>query len=130
MMKRTKQNTVQSDATAPRDENRPWRITAKPPVARTIAHHGLSNPHLVPTLKAILDKLKYDPFQYPTKEGPLDDLRGAPLHFRKVKYRLLFQILKKERVVRLLVLEERKSNRVYKRARRVKDGLTASDVEI
>lgn len=84
----------------------------------------------MPTLREILNGLRDNPFQYPTKEGPLSDLRGVDLHFNGVKYRLLYQIFKSERVVRLIVLDERESDRVYKNAQRAKGGSRDGDMEI
>jgi mRNA-degrading endonuclease RelE of RelBE toxin-antitoxin system len=116
--------------TAQRVENRPWHITAKREVGKTIAHYGLKNPAFVPTLEEILDNLRANPYQYATKEGPLADLRGADLHFEGQKYRLLYQIFKEQHVVRLVVLDARKSNTVYRKAKRVKGGQLDSDMKI
>lgn len=58
------------------------------------------------------------------------DLRGVDLHFNRQKYRLLYQIFKNDHRVRLIVLDERKSDRVYTRAKRIKGGSTDADVVI
>jgi hypothetical protein len=63
--------------------------------------------------------LRANPFQYPTKEGALANTRGVDLHFRGQKYRLGYQIYRQYHMVLLIVLDERKSGRVYRRAKKL-----------
>jgi len=81
-------------------------------------------------LGEILYGLRSNPFQYPTKQGALAGVRGVDLHFQGQKYRLLYQIYRREHIVRLVVLDERKSDRVYRRAKNLLSGSLADDVDI
>jgi mRNA-degrading endonuclease RelE of RelBE toxin-antitoxin system len=52
------------------------------------------------------------------------------LRFKGIPYRLLYQIFRREHIVRLIALDERKSDRVYRRAANLLGGSLAADVEI
>ena len=113
--------------TARADENRTWQVVAVPEVAKTIAHHGLDDPDYTPRLRDLVAKLRADPFQFPSKEGPIAGLRGAPLHYKGTRYRLVYRILKDVHRVRLLALDTRSSSRAYTKAERKLKSEPASD---
>lgn len=65
----------------------------------------LKNTDLAPKAKKLLELLKTDPFQTPpTFEKLLGDLEGAYSRRINIQHRLVYQVLKKERVVKVLRL--------------------------
>lgn len=65
----------------------------------------LKNTDLAPKAKKLLELLKEDPYQTPpTFEKLLGELEGAYSRRINIQHRLVYQVLKKERVVKVLRL--------------------------
>jgi len=68
--------------------------------AKKLAHSGLKHP-----AQSLLDILQRDPFQNPPPyEKLVGDLSGAYSRRINIQHRLVYQVLQKERVVKILRL--------------------------
>lgn len=64
---------------------------------------NISSAGLRPKVEALLDILRKDPFQkYPPYEKLVGDLEGAFSRRINIQHRLVYQVLKKERAVKIL----------------------------
>lgn len=79
----------------------PWRLVFTPQAAKDAKK--LKRSGLKPKAEALLDILGRDPFQSPPPfEKLLGDLAGAYSRRINIHHRLVYQILQRERVVKIL----------------------------
>ena len=79
----------------------PWRLVFTPQAAKDAKK--LKRSGLKPKAEALLDILERDPFQSPPPfEKLLGDLAGAYSRRINIHHRLVYQILQRERVVKVL----------------------------
>jgi hypothetical protein len=55
-----------------------------------------------PTLRELLEALRDDPLQFPTKRGKLKNARSASLRFAATSWRLVFDVNVSQHLVRVL----------------------------
>lgn len=80
---------------------RAWRIVFTPQAARDAKK--LSRSGIKPKAEALLDILRGDPFQSPLPfEKLLGDLAGAFSRRINIQHRLLYQVLRRERTVKVI----------------------------
>ncbi len=78
-----------------------WRIVFTPQAAKDAKK--LSRSGLKPKAEALLDILRSDPFHSPPPfEKLLGDLTGAFSRRINIQHRLVYQVLKRERIVKVL----------------------------
>ena len=78
-----------------------WRIVFTPQAAKDAKK--LRRSGLKPKAEALLDILRGDPFQSPPPfEKLVGDLAGACSRRINIQHRLVYQVLKRERVVKVL----------------------------
>lgn len=80
---------------------KPWRLVFTPQAARDAKK--LKRSGLKPKAEALLDILQRDPFQSPPPfEKLVGDLTGACSRRINIHHRLVYQILQRERVVKVI----------------------------
>jgi len=78
-----------------------WRIVFTPQAAKDAKKLKRSN--LRPKAEALLDILRHDPFQSPPPfEKLTGDLTGAFSRRINIHHRLVYQVLRRERIVKVL----------------------------
>ena len=86
------------EATGPR----PWAVEFAASAAREIRGYGLDDPRFRPTLRELLEALKKNPLQFPTKRGKLKGARAAGLRFAGASWRVVFVVSVSQHRVRIL----------------------------
>ncbi len=80
---------------------KPWRLVFTPQAAKDAKK--LARSRLEPKAEALLEVLRKDPFQSPPPfEKLLGDLDGAYSRRINIHHRLVYQVLKRERTVKVL----------------------------
>ena len=80
---------------------KPWRLVFTPQAAKDA--RKLKRSGLKPKAEALLDILQRDPFQSPPPfEKLVGDLAGAYSRRINIHHRLVYQILRRERVVKII----------------------------
>ncbi len=93
----------------------PWHVVYHREALKSFAALGALSPKNPPLLKALEDALKSDPYQFPSKTGPLKGTRAAPFTMQGVAYRMVYVIDKVTRTVRVGSVETH--DRAYRQAR-------------
>ena len=81
---------------------RPWAVEFGTGAAREIRGYGLDDARFRPTLRELLNRLKQNPLQFPTKRGKLKGARAAGLRFAGVSWRVVFIVNISQHRVRVL----------------------------
>lgn len=81
---------------------RPWAVGFGTSAARDVRGYGLDDPRFRPTLRELVEALKQNPLQFPTKRGKLKHARAASLKFGGSSWRLVFAVSMTEHRVRIL----------------------------
>lgn len=79
-----------------------WSVEFATSAAREIRGYGLDDARFRPTLRELVDALKCDPLQFPTKRGKLKNARAASLKFGSSTWRAVFVVNVAEHTVRVL----------------------------
>lgn len=82
--------------------SRPWVVEFASSAAREIRGFGLDDERFRPSLRELLEALKENPLQFPTKRGKLKGARAASLRFAATSWRLVFVVNVSQRRVRVL----------------------------
>jgi mRNA-degrading endonuclease RelE of RelBE toxin-antitoxin system len=70
-----------------------WSVKLHRVVDRDLRRLGLDNPDFQPTIAELLEALRTNPFQFPTKQrGKLAGTRAADLTFRGRTWRMVFDV--------------------------------------
>ena len=81
--------------------SKPWRLVFTPQAAKDAKK--LSRSGLKPKAQILLDVLRADPFQSPPPfEKLVGDLSGAFSRRINIHHRLVYQVLRRERIVKVL----------------------------
>lgn len=95
---------------------RRWAVEFASSAAREIRGYGLDDSRFRPTLRELLEALKQNPLQFPTKRGKLKGARAASLRFAATSWRLVFVVNLSQRRVRVLSIAPHDA--AYDRAQR------------
>jgi len=79
-----------------------WQVQFETGAARDVRGYDLDDPRFRPTVRALVEDLKRDPFSFPKKRGKLKNARAASLRFANVAWRVVFTINESRRLVRIL----------------------------
>jgi mRNA-degrading endonuclease RelE of RelBE toxin-antitoxin system len=79
-----------------------WIVEFATSAAREIRGYGLDDTRFRPTLRELVESLKRNPLQFPTKRGKLKNARAANVRFGSNSWRLVFVVSIAERRVRVL----------------------------
>jgi mRNA-degrading endonuclease RelE of RelBE toxin-antitoxin system len=112
----TKRTKHAKRATAAPVANAPWGVKLHPEVGKDVTDYGLADPAFSPTLGELLKELETNPKQFPKKKGKLKNTRAAPLKFKNVSYRAVFDLDETTREVFVFSLDPH--DQAYARASR------------
>ncbi len=81
---------------------KPWSVEIGTSAARDVRGYGLDDTRFRPTLRELVEALKRNPLQFPTKRGKLKNARAAGLKFGSSTWRIVFVVNVAEHAVRIL----------------------------
>jgi mRNA-degrading endonuclease RelE of RelBE toxin-antitoxin system len=79
-----------------------WSVEFATSAARELRAYRLDDARFRPTLHELIETLKHNPLQFPTKRGKLENARAASLKFASSTWRLVFIVSVAEHSVRIL----------------------------